>query len=90
MSGVNGCFHPLYRLVKLPFRLEGVRPKQETIQPTVEVLHDTIAPGFAEWDQDRLHTQIQTNAHQFARRTRIQVAASKIQAIIHFQAFRAA
>lgn len=85
VHGVYGGFHALYRLVKLPFRFEGMGPKQETSQQTVEVLHHPVTPGLSEWNEDRLYTQIQADPHELAWGTWIQVAASKIQTIVHLQ-----
>src|SRR5690242_14533906 len=85
MGGINGSFHPLDRLVELFLGYEGLCPKQETSQQTVQVLHHPVAPGFPERNEDRLHTQIQADSHELARGTRVQIAASEIQTIVHLQ-----
>ena len=46
-----------------------------------------VAPGFPKRNEDGSDPQIQADPHQLAWRTWIQVAASEIQTVIHFQAF---
>jgi hypothetical protein len=55
MPSVYGGFHSLHRLVKVLLGGEGLCPNQETSQQTVEVLHHAIAPGFPQWNEDRLY-----------------------------------
>ena len=87
MRGVYGGFQTLHRLVKLLLGFEGVHPKQETIQQTIQVFHHPVAPGLAEGNEDRLYPQVQADPHELAWGTWLQVTASEIQTIVHFQAF---
>src|SRR5262245_29873426 len=70
---VYGGLHVLHGLVKLFLSCKGVGPKQETSQQPIQVLHDPVAPRFPEGNEDRLYTKIQTNPHQLAWGTWIQV-----------------
>ena len=56
MPGIEGGFQTLHRFVELFLGFEGLRPKEETIQQTIQVLHDTITPGLPERDKDRSYT----------------------------------
>ena len=46
---VNGDLHLLHRFVELLLCFEGVGPKQETVQKTVQVFHHPVAPGPWWW-----------------------------------------
>jgi hypothetical protein len=76
--------------VELLLRFEGLQTKQEAFQQTGQVLHDPVAPGPLQGNEDRLYPEIPADSHELAQGTRVQIAASKIQTVTHFQVFRTA